>query len=117
MKRAPTNTEPRVKRAWRLLAAWIGGITALVAFVGTMIGTFSHVKEYLHHDSSLDAKLAIAKQQVSQGEYSTALQTYAAVLQSDPDYQPAQQAQLATTEEWLRHFEASAYDDKDPKAV
>ncbi|MEO6803104.1 MAG: hypothetical protein ABI197_07670 [Granulicella sp.] len=117
METAPTNSAPRAKRAWSVIAAWIGGITVVVAFIGTMTGAFNNIKEHLHHDSSLDAKIAVARQQSSQGEYSTALQTYTAVLQSDPGYQPAQQAQLAATEEWLRNFDASAAGDKDSKTV
>jgi tetratricopeptide (TPR) repeat protein len=117
METPSTNSEPRAKRAWSVVAAWIGGITAVIAFIGTMSGAFNNIKEHLHHDSGLDAMSAVAKQQAGQGEYSAALQTYAAILQSDPGYKPAQQAQLATTEEWLRNFHASAADDKDSKAV
>jgi tetratricopeptide (TPR) repeat protein len=117
METSPSNSEPRIKRAWSVIAAWIGGITAVIAFVGTMTGTFNNIKQHLNQHSNLDAKIAVAKQQSGQGEYSAALQTYAAILQTDPGYAPAQQAQLATTEEWLRNFQASATDDKDPKAL
>ena len=117
MQTTSANSEPRVKRAWSVIAAWIGGITIVVAFIGTLTGAFNNINEHLHHNSALDAKIAVAKQQANQGEYSAALQTYAAVLQSDSGYQPAQQAQLATTEEWLRNFHASAADDKDSKTV
>jgi Tfp pilus assembly protein PilF len=117
METASPAPEARIKRAWSVIAAWIGGISLVVAFIGTVTGAFSTIRERLHHNTGLDAKIAVAKQQVSQGEYSAALQTYAAILQSDPGYKPAEQAQLATAEEWLRNFHASGLDDKDPKTV
>ena len=115
METASPVPEARIKRAWSVIAAWIGGITLVFAFIGTVTGAFSTISERLHHNTGLDAKIALAKQQASQGEYSAALQTDAAILQSDPGYKPAQQAQLATAEEWLRNFHASVIDDKDPK--
>jgi tetratricopeptide (TPR) repeat protein len=117
METASTNSEPRIKRTWTVIAAWMSGITAVVAFLGTVTGSFKTVTDHFHYRSSIDAKIAVAKQQQSQGEYSAALQTYAAILQSAPSDKPAQQAQLAATEEWLRNFNASVSDDKDPKTV
>jgi len=117
METASTDPKPSVKRAWSLFAAWIGGITAVIGFIGTVTGAFDKINERLHHDSSLDAKIAVAKQQAGQGEYSAALQTYATILQTDSGYKPAQQAQLATTEEWLRNFHVSEANSKDAKTV
>jgi hypothetical protein len=117
METPPTSPEPRVKRAWTVIAAWIGGVSLVVGFIGTMTGTFNGIKDYLHHDSGLDAKIAVARQQTSQGEYSSALQTYAGILQTDAGYKPAQQGQVATAEEWLRNFHATESGDKDSKTV
>lgn len=117
METNATPSEPRMKRAWGVLAAWIGGITAVIAFIGTVTGAFKTVTEHLHHDSSLDAKIAVAKQQAHEGEYSAALQTYAAILQADPGYKPAQEAQLATAEEWLRNFHAAGTSEQESKTL
>jgi tetratricopeptide (TPR) repeat protein len=81
--------EPRAKRAWGVILAWIGGISAVIGFVGTLTGTFGKIQDHFRSHTELDAKMAIAQNQSQQGDYQAALASYADILRANSRYQPA----------------------------
>jgi tetratricopeptide (TPR) repeat protein len=98
------QTEPRAKRAWGVILAWIGGISAVVGFVGILTGTFGRIEDHFHSHAELDSKMAIAQTQSQQGEYQAAVQSYAEILKSNSLYAPALDKQLNTTMLWVDNF-------------
>ena len=98
------QTEPRVKRAWGVVLAWIGGISAVVGFVGMLTGTFGKIEDHFHSHAELDSKMAIAQTQSQQGDYQAAVQSYAEILKSNSLYAPALEQQLNTTMLWVENF-------------
>ena len=112
MSEEQPQSEPRIKRAWGMIAAWIAGITTVVAFAGTLTGTFSSISEHLHRHKDSDAQIATAQTQVKESEYQQAVATYTAVLKTDPGYKPALDGRLAATEQWAENFHLVQIDGK-----
>jgi hypothetical protein len=104
MANDPQPPEPRVKRAWGVILAWIGGISAVIGFAGTLTGTFGKIQDHFHSHAELDAKMAIAQSQSQQGDYDASLQSYAEILKAHPLYQPALDQQLNTAMLWVENF-------------
>jgi tetratricopeptide (TPR) repeat protein len=96
--------EPRVKRAWGFILAWIGGISAVIGFAGTLTGTFGKIQDHFHSHAELDAKMAVAQNESQQGDYQASLESYAEILKAHPLYQPALDQQLNTAMLWVENF-------------
>lgn len=107
-----SRTEPRAKRAWASVAAWMGGITAVLGFIGAVTGAFSNFGHYLNRGAEIKSHMELAESQISQGEYAQANQTYTALLQAHPKYQPALDARLRATEQWVENFHVTGQDAK-----
>lgn len=104
MANDPQQPEPRAKRAWGVILAWIGGISAVIGFVGTLTGTFGKIQDHFHGSAELNAKMAIAQSQSQQGDYQSSVQSYAEILKSDSLYKPALDGQLNATMLWVENF-------------
>jgi tetratricopeptide (TPR) repeat protein len=98
------QTEPRAKRAWGVILAWIGGISAVIGFVVMLTGTFGKIEDHFHSHAELDSKMAIAQTQSQQGDYQAAVQAYADILKTNSLYAPALDQQLNTTMVWVENF-------------
>jgi hypothetical protein len=96
--------EPRVKQAWTLILAWIGGISAVLAFIGTVTGFFGNIQGHFHHTAQLDSEMAVAQSQSRQGDYQASVQSYADVLKAEPLYRPALDQQLQNTMLWAENY-------------
>ena len=103
----PTSTpEPAAKRAWTFVAAWIGGISLVLGFIGAITGTFAKIEDHFHGNAELNSQMAVAQSQSAQGDYATAVASYAAILKANPLYRPALDQQLHTTMLWVEDFHA-----------
>jgi tetratricopeptide (TPR) repeat protein len=100
--------ETTAKKTWPVVVAWIGGITAVIGFVGSVAGgvtwLINHHKHYLEYQS----RMALAQTEAGQKQYRAALQTYGEVLQNAPFDQPALDAQLNTAMIWVENFEGTS---------
>ncbi|HEY5212520.1 MAG TPA: hypothetical protein VIJ38_05805, partial [Acidobacteriaceae bacterium] len=63
MNNDPQQSEPRAKRAWAVILAWIGGISAVLAFIGAMTGFFGNIQNHFHHNAQVDSQMAVAQSQ------------------------------------------------------
>ena len=104
MANDPQQPEPRVKRAWGVILAWIGGISAVIGFAGTLTGTFGKIEDHFHGNAELNAKMAIAQSQSQQGDYQSSVGTYTDILKADSLYKPALDGQLNATMLWVENF-------------
>ena len=104
MDPTPSTPEPRAKRAWTVIAAWIGGISAVIGFILTLTGAFGKIQDHFHSHAERDSQMAIAQSQSNQGDYAAAIQTYDNVLKSNSLYAPALDQQLQTTMLWVEDF-------------
>ena len=96
--------EPRAKRAWGAILAWIGGISAVIGFIATLTGAFGKIQDHFHSHAELEAKMAIAQNRSQQGDYQASLQSYADILKANSLYQPALDQQLNTAMLWVENF-------------
>jgi tetratricopeptide (TPR) repeat protein len=111
------QTEPRVKRAWTLILAWIGGISAVLAFIGTVTGFFGNIQGHFHHNAQLDSEMAAAQSQSRQSDYQASVQSYAEILKAEPLYRPALDQQLQTTMLWVENYHVYVKEGEDPGAA
>lgn len=98
------KVEVAAKKSWGVIMAWIGGITALVGFVGTIGGGVAWFKTHHRQSSEYRAKMALAQSETQQKQYGAALGTYADILKEDPLDQSALDAQLNTAMQWAENF-------------
>ena len=105
--------EVEAKRSWGVIIAWIGGITALAGFIGTVGGGVTWFRNHHRHNSEYAARMALAQSQTSQKQYQAALKTYDAILKEDPFDKPALDAQLDTAMLWVENFSVYVRQGKD----
>jgi tetratricopeptide (TPR) repeat protein len=117
MANDPQQPEPRAKRAWGVILAWIGGISAVIGFIGTLSGTFGKIQDHFHGHAELDQKMAIAQNQSQQGDYQAAVQGYAEILKGNSLYAPALDRQLQTTMLWVENYSVFVKEDQDSGPV
>jgi hypothetical protein len=82
MTNEPQQYEPRARRAWTVILAWIGGISAVLAFIGTVTGFFGNIQNHFHHHAQVDSQMAVAQSQARQGDYQASVQSYADILKA-----------------------------------
>jgi hypothetical protein len=120
MNNDPQQSEPRAKRAWTVILAWIGGISAVLAFIGAVTGFFGNIQNHFHHNAQVDSQMAVAQSQARQGDYQASVQSYADILKTEPLYQPALDQQLQSSQDArlskkplhaLLLFRCSSHDD------
>ncbi len=104
MNNDPRQSEARVKRAWTVILAWIGGISAVLAFFGTVTGFFGNIQNHFHHNAQVDSQMAVAQSQARQGEYRASVQSYADILKTEPLYRPALDEQVQSTMLWVENY-------------
>ena len=111
------NAESSVKRSWPVVMSWVGGITALIGFVASVAGGVTWFVNHHRQRAELNAKMALAQAQTTQGEYQAAIQTYSEVLKADPLYHPALDQQLNTAMLWVENFSVLAGDNRTPSEL
>jgi tetratricopeptide (TPR) repeat protein len=105
--------EVAAKRSWGVIMAWIGGITALIGFIGTIGGGFNWFRNH-HRDSyEYKARMALAQTQTNQKQYQAALKTYQEMLRQDPLDRTVLDAQLDTAMLWVENFSVIVREGKD----
>jgi tetratricopeptide (TPR) repeat protein len=115
MEEKTEKIEVAAKKTWKVLMAWVGGITALIAFVGTVAGGVTWLIN--HHRNSVEykARMASAQSETGQEQYAEALKTYGEILKDDPLNGPALDAQLDTAMLWTENFSVYVPEGKDER--
>ena len=104
MNNESQQSEPRVKRAWTVILAWIGGISAVLAFIGAVTGFFGNIQNHFHHNAQVDSQMAVAQSQARQGDYQASVQSYTDILKTEPLCRPALDQQLQSTMLWVENY-------------
>ncbi len=93
--------------------SWVGGITALIGLFASIAGGVTWVTHHHRQRAELNAKMALAQAQTTQGEYQAAIQTYAEILKADPLYRPALDQQLNAAMLWDENFSVLAGENQN----
>lgn len=104
MPNETVNPETRSGKAWGFLMGWVGRITAIVGLCATVTGGVTWFISHHRQQQERSAQLALAKARAAQGEYQASVETYAALLKSDPLDGAALDGQLETTMQWAENF-------------
>jgi tetratricopeptide (TPR) repeat protein len=105
MDSTSSTLEPGAKRAWTVIAAWIGGISAVIGFVLTVTGAWGKLQDHFHSHAERDSQMAIAQSQSRQGDFAAAIETYDTILKANSLYTPALDQQLQTATLWVEDFQ------------
>jgi tetratricopeptide (TPR) repeat protein len=116
MNNNPQQSEPPVKRAWTVILAWIGGISAVLGFIGAITGLFGNIQDHFRHNTQVDAQMVVAQSQARQGDYQASVQSYADILKAEPLYRPALDQQLQSTMLWVENYHVYMKPGEDPGA-
>ncbi|HEV2134678.1 MAG TPA: hypothetical protein VGR47_10510 [Terracidiphilus sp.] len=93
---------------WNFLMSWTGRITAVVGLGATIAGGVTWVITHNREHRERTGQLALAQTQAAQGDYQASLETYAAILKSDPLDRAALDGQLNAAMLWAENFSVSA---------
>jgi tetratricopeptide (TPR) repeat protein len=107
------KVEVAAKRSWGIIMAWIGGISALIGFIGTIGGGFTWLKNHHRRNSQYTARMALAQTETKQKQYQDAIKTYDEILKDDPLDRAALDAQLDTAMLWVENFSILVPSGKD----
>jgi len=99
--------------AWPVVMSWVGRTTALIGLFVTLAGGVTWLINHHSRTSERDAKMALAQAQTRQGEYQAAVDTYSAVLKTDPLFSPALDQQLDTAMAWVEDFHVVGREGQD----
>ena len=98
------NIEVTAKRSWGVIMAWIGGITAVIGFIGTIGGGLAWFRNHHRQSSEYTTRMELAQTETKQRQYRAALGTYGEILKEDPLDRPALDSQLDTAMLWIENF-------------
>jgi len=96
---------------------WVGGITAIIGLFASLGGGAAWLINHHKQKAELQANMALAQTQASQGEYEAAVQSYADILKANPLYQPALDQQLNTAMLWAENFHVLVPEGQDATSV
>ena len=113
MNEEAEKIEAVAKRSWGVIMAWIGGITALIGFIGTLGGGVAWFRNHHLHNSEYKARMTLAQNQTNQKQYQAALKTYEVILKDDPLDKAALEGQLDTAMLWVENFSVYVREGKD----
>jgi tetratricopeptide (TPR) repeat protein len=99
---APPKTHS--DKAWGFLMGWIGRITAIVGFCATVAGGVTWITTHHRQQRERTAQFALAETQSTQGDYQASVESYGAILKSDPLNHTALEDQLNTAMLWAENF-------------
>lgn len=105
--------EVAAKKTWPVIMAWVGGITALIAFFGSVAGGITWLINHHRHAVEYRAKMALAETETSQKQYQAALTTYGEILKDDPLDRQALDEQLDTAMIYVENFSISVGEGED----
>ena len=105
--------EVAAKETWKLVMAWVGGITALIGLFVSIAGGVTWLVNHRRHTVEYRAKMALAETERSQMQYQAALNTYQEILKEDPLDRPALDGELDTAMIWVENFSLYVSEGKD----
>lgn len=94
----------RSDKAWTFLMSWSGRITAIAGLCATVAGGATWMIAHHRQQQERAAQMTLAKEQATQGDYRTSVETYAVILKSDPLDRAALDGQLDTAMMWAENF-------------
>jgi tetratricopeptide (TPR) repeat protein len=92
---------------WNFLMSWTGRFTAIVGLGATIAGGVTWIITHDREHRERTGQLALAQTQAAQGDYQASLETYAAILKSDPLDRAALEGQLNAAMLWAENFSVS----------
>ena len=101
--------EVAAKETWKVIIAWVGGITALIGLFASIVGGFTWLVNHHRHTVEYRAKMATAEAERTQRQYQEALNIYREILKEDPLDRAALDAQLDTAMAWVENLHYSVY--------
>ena len=104
MKEKIGKIEVASKKTWKVVIAWVGGITALIGLFASLAGGVTWLINHHRHNVEYKARMALAQSEASQDQYAEALKTYGENLKDDPLDRPALDAELDTAMLWVENF-------------
>lgn len=104
MPNESATPETRSDRAWTFLMSWSGRITAIAGLCATAAGGATWMIAHHRQQQERTSQMTLAKMQATQGDYRTSVETYAAILRSDPLDRTALDGQLDTAMAWAENF-------------
>ena len=105
--------EVAAKKTWKVVIAWVGGITALIGLFASLAGGVTWLIDHHRHNVEYKAQMALAQSQASQEQYAEALKTHGEILKEDPLNRPALDAELDTAMLWVENFSVDVPEGKD----
>jgi tetratricopeptide (TPR) repeat protein len=99
--------------AWPTVMSWVGRTTALIGLFATLAGGVTWLINHHKRAAERAAKIALAQAQTKQGEYQAAIDTYAAILKTDPLYRSALDQQLDTAMLWVEDYHVLVREGQD----
>lgn len=112
MEKQMGKIEVAARKTWQVVMAWIGGITALIAFFGSIGGGVMWLVNHHRLNVEYKTKMAMAQSELDQKQYREALDTYGAILKDDPLNRLALDGQLNAAIEWVEDF---SFDEREGK--
>ena len=103
--------------AWPFVMSWVGRTSALIGLFVTLAGGVTWLINHHRRDAERSSKMVLAEAQISQGEYQAAVDSYAAILKTDPLFVPALEKQLDTAMEWVEDFHVLGHKGQDATDV
>ncbi|HEX4036751.1 MAG TPA: hypothetical protein VHX37_01720 [Acidobacteriaceae bacterium] len=94
-------------KTWSFIDSWVGRAAAIAGLVATLAGGVTWWISRERDRAQQRAELAAAATQAEGGDYSTALDGYAAILKNNPADQTALDGELDAATEWTENFRVS----------
>jgi len=107
------KTDQSGSGAWPVVMSWVGRTTALIGLFVTLAGGVTWLISHHRRTAERNAKMALAQAQTRQGEYQAAVDTYSAVLKTEPLFSPALDQQLETAMGWVEDFHVVGREGQD----
>lgn len=107
MPRRVASPERLSDKFWNFLMSWTGRVTAIVGLGATIAGGVTWIVTHDREHRERTAQLALAQTQAAQGDYEASLESYAAILKSDPLDRAALDGQLNAAMLWAENFSIS----------
>lgn len=109
--------EVAAKKTWKVVIAWVGGITALIGLFASLAGGVTWMVNHRRHTLEYRAKMALAETETTQRQYEAAQNTYQEILKDDPLDRDALDGELKNAMIKVENFSVDVPEGKDEGEV